>query len=310
MADEWVEVLAKRLGPPIFTTRDEVRFNCWKQECGSTKTPDTKYHMYVNPIAGKYFCQRCQKGGSLEWLAKALGIEAPGESLLHWERVIQSFVFGDKEPVKEVPEIQWPEEYNALFVGTKAYRYVQERGITEQMIDFYQIGFGTGFLKNRIIFPDTDKDGKLVYWVARTYAEDGKPRAKYRNADAPREKQVYNLGRLERDNMKDRVVICEGPISAIIAGYNAVATYGKYVTGEQIDRLARFKAAEYVIAGDGDGLYEATSLATRLYRRGLNVRFARFFGDEDPASVGPAVVQQRIESALTWNSTSVLEVLV
>lgn len=308
--DEWIDTVARRLGSPIFTDGDEVRFNCWRRDCGSSGTLDSKYHLYVNPTSGKYFCQRCQRGGTLEYLAKALGVEAPGKSLLQWDRVINAFLYGeDNAEAKLDTSLAWPDEYVAIFPGTQAYNYLHSRGITDEMIQFYQIGFGTGFLKNRVIFPDVDKDDKLVYWVARDYAED-RPRAKYRNADAPREKQVFNLGRIERSKCRDRLVITEGPISAIIAGYDAVSTYGKYVTGEQIDKIAKFEASEYVIAGDGDALYDAISLATRLHRRGLNVKFVRMTGDEDPASIGSLEIKKRIDCAPRWSAMSSLEMMV
>lgn len=309
MRDEWIESISRRLGPPIFTDGDEVRFNCWRSDCGASGTPDTKYHLYVNPKKGRYFCQRCQKGGTLDYISKILGVSAPGQTLLSWDTVIASYLYGTPKVEDDfVPvTMPWPDEYVPMLPGTQAYAYLQSRGITDDMISWHKIGYGLGFLKNRIILPDTDKNGDLEYWVARTY---GTHKAKYRNPREKRDTHVFNLGRMEQHGLRESVVICEGPISAIVAGYNAVCTYGKYVTAAQIERLVKFRAREYIIAGDGDGLYAAVSLATRLYKRRLNVKFARFFGVEDPASVGSVEAQKRIADALIWNSTSVMEVLV
>ena len=307
MDEEWVELLAKRLGPPIFTTGDEIRFNCFRNDCGVSGTKDSHYHLYVNIKEGKYFCQRCQRGGTLEYLCKVTGVPLPGQTLLSWNVVINSFLFPTRsEEVKDAP-LDWPSEYLPMVSGTKARAYLAERGITDSDIEFYQLGIGVGKLKNRVVFPDTDVDGNLVYWVARTY---GNHKAKYRNADAPRERQVFNLGRIERSKDKRRLVICEGPISAIIAGRNAVSTYGKYVTSQQISRIVAFKAEEYVVAGDGDAVYEAASLASRLFKKGCNVRFVRMQGSEDPADVGSSGMLGRIENALRWSSLSGLEVFV
>lgn len=302
--DSWTHIIAQRLGPPILTTSDEIRFNCWRPDCGNT--PDSKYHLYVNTSRGKYFCQRCRRGGSLESLAKALKLPAPSESLTVWQRVINSFLFGDKDLEEDDTYVPWPQEYEKMIPGTHAHRYLLSRGISDKKIATYQIGFGIGQLKNRIILPDIDEDGNLVYWVARTYSNH---KAKYKNATAPREKQIFNLGRIAQRGYRGRLVICEGPISAIVAGYDAVATYGKYVTGTQINRLATYGADEYVIAGDGDAVHEAVSLATRLYRRGLNVKFVRFSSDEDPASIGGLEIRRRIRNANKWHEFSAMEVL-
>ena len=225
-----------------------------------------------------------------------------------WDRIINEFLYGKKNGDDEYKSeyVSWPAEYERMLPGTQAYRYLQERDISDEKIDKYQIGFGTGKLKNRIIFPDFNKEGNLCYWVARTYGEH---RAKYKNATVPRERQVYNLGLLEARGARDRIVICEGPISAVVAGYDAVATYGKYVTGLQIDRLVRFEAEEYVIAVDGDAIPSAVSLAKRLWRRGLTVKFVRFAYHEDPASVGGLEMSRRIRTAMAWTGMSALEVL-
>lgn len=310
MKSGWVEVVAQRLGPPILTTSDEVRFNCWRPDCGSG--PDTKYHLYVNPRKGKYFCQRCQRGGTLDFLAKVLGLPPLEDSLLMWEQIMHEFLWGTQEEDEEPKFVSWPQEYNKLMPGLEAHRYLSSRGISEKKIEHYEIGFGIGELKNRIIFPDTDEDDQLVYWVARKYGklDANKKAPKYKNADIPRKRQVYNLGRLLRRGWDRRVVICEGPISAVVAGFDAVATYGKYVTGDQISRLARVGAGEYVVAFDGDAILEGVSLATRLYRRGLNVKFVKFRREDDPASVGGTAMRRMVCQAYSWHSLSALEILV
>lgn len=314
--DSWIEVLTPRLGTPVMTTGDEVRFNCIFKDCGDK--PDTKRHMYVNPVKGKFFCQRCRRGGSLDFLARNLGLESPEKSITMWESVIHGFLFGTES--SEVTEkVIEPLDTYPVIPGTEAYRYLKSRGISDKRIEYYDIKFGTRSLfgiegadranyigRGRVAFMDYDKSGELVYWVARTYSGHT---AKYKNAKAPREYQVFNLGRMQRDWIKERVVICEGPISAIIAGKDAVATYGKHVTGSQISKLISFDAGEYIIALDGDATAEAASLATRLYRRGCKAKMIKFSREEDPASVGSLEFRRRVNGAKVWSSDSAMEVL-
>ena len=224
-----------------------------------------------------------------------------------WERIVNGFLFGKPQEETEQLHVSLPEDFVPIFPGTKAHEYLRSRGISDARIEYFRLGFGTEELKNRIIIPDYNRDGDVVYWVARTY---GKHKAKYKNATAPREFQVFNLGRLLASGTEiDRVVICEGTISAIVAGYDAVATYGKYVTGSQITILARAAAKEYVVAFDGDAPYEAASLATRLRRRGLYVSWVRFSRSEDPASVGALESRRRIRRAKEWNALSAVEIM-
>ncbi len=318
--DPWVEHLRERLGVPLFTSSDEVRFNCFRPDCGMSGTRDSKYHLYVNSTKGKWFCQRCQRGGSLDYLFSRLGLQSPENSLGLWEKLVHQFLFGDPEKVATQVQATEPLDYHPVFGGTKAHQYLSARGISDTKNAHYSTGFGTARLndypkeerdkyagKNRIIFPDYNEDGSICYWVARTY---GKHHAKYKNAKVPRERQVFNLGRIIRNGHLNRIVICEGPISAICAGYDAVATYGKYVTGEQVSRLVKAGAEEYVVAFDGDALLEAVSLATRLQRRGLKTKFVKFGLQDDPASVGSKQIRRMIGSAIPWGGFSSLEVLI
>lgn len=318
--DPLVQQLAKKLGPPVLTTSEEIRFNCPFRDCGNGR-PDTKYHLYLNPLKEKWFCQRCKKGGGTDYLFKRLGVTPPSKSLTLWDQVVQSFLYPTStytqvEPQREV----LPLDYTEMIPGTQAHKYCLSRGINDAKIRQYSIGFGTARLddypkeerklyagKNRVIFPDFDRYGDVTYWVARTY---GKHTAKYKNAQSPAHTKIFNIGRLHRLEEIIRVVICEGPISAIIAGYDAVATYGKDVTGSQINMLVDLQAQEYVVAFDGDAVGPAMSLSSRLQRRGCNVKFVKFSYDEDPASVGPIESRKRVLSAPSWNDMSAMEALV
>ncbi|MCG8433049.1 MAG: hypothetical protein MJA83_03330 [Gammaproteobacteria bacterium] len=322
--DPLVVHLATKLGPPILTTSEEIRFNCFRADCGGGR-PDTKYHLYMNPIKEKWFCQRCKFGGSVDFMFKLLGLTLPRKNLSLWDQVIQKFLYGkyEGEDKAERCSVSLPLDYTEMIPGTKAYEYCLSRGISPARIDKYKIGFGTAHLgtlpkedrkfyagKYRLVIPDFDSSGEVTYWVARTY---GSHTAKYKNAQAPSEFQVFNIGRFEKfENFSHsrRVVICEGPISAIVAGYDAVATYGNFVTGEQLDRLVRLKVGEYIVAFDGDAVGAAMSLASRLQRRSCPVKLVNFAYNEDPASVGPLEIRERIMKAPSWNDLAALEAIV
>lgn len=321
----WVEVISVRLGSPVLTTSDEVRFNCWRRNCGKDGGPDTKAHMYVNPRKGSYFCQRCRSGGSLDFLCKVLKLEAPGGSLLLWQKIVQEFMYG--LPAQPPSEPVTLEDWTPVTKGTQAYAYLISRGISDKKQREYALGFGIDTLRDRIVMPDFDETGKLVYWVARDYRQAKKvdeedpsvvssetskrkyARPRYKNATAPREFQLYNFGRIKAKRHKGRIFVTEGPISAQVVGYDAIATYGKHVTGSQVSMMVNWNPEEYIILGDGDARMEAVSLATRLLRRGQRVRIGRFYGNEDPASVGSQEARRRGLSATPWNDVSVIEEL-
>lgn len=293
----WADSVSNRLGPPLFTYTDEVRFNCYRLNCGQSGTPDTEYHMYINPTKGKYFCQRCQFGGTLEYLTKLLGLPLPEENLSAWSDIMYSYLFGPDDSEESVEPVSVPEAVS-LIPGTRAISYLKSRGISDELSRLYNLMMGVGSLKNRIVFPDFSDDGTLVYWQARDYVGRN---PKYRNATSPNNSLLYNLGRWKVWGLKS-VAICEGVISAISTGCDAVATYGKYVTGGQVDALVDLKAEEYIVAFDGDALEFGISLASRLRKRYCKTRILKLPRDKDPNDLGHADMRARLVDAIEFNS--------
>jgi len=306
MLSSSIELISRRLGKPDLTSSDEVRFNCFTSNCGAlNREADTGKHLYVNPKKERYFCHRCQKGGTLQYLSKILDLPAVEDEVTLWTKVINEFLYGITVTSKKVEKLLLPSDFEPIISGTKAYKYLISRGITQEQVEYYNIGFGTKALKNRIIFPDYDKNGELIYWVARTY---GKHKAKYKNAKVSRVSKVYNIGRWLFSSY-EQVIICEGPISAIITGYDAIACYGKYISPSQIELISSLPCKEFIVALDGDATVESIRLGTCLARKGLNVRIVKFLYDEDPALIGYDNMRKRINDALPYDLFSLVEVL-
>ena len=294
----WATVLGDRLGQPLFASGSEVRFNCFRNDCGNSGEKDSHYHMYVNTDKGKYFCQKCQRGGTLEWLAEFLGVTPPEDNLSLWNEVINDFLFGSKEEKAVEAPVEQPEMMD-LVPGTTALRYLSERGISQLRIRAFDIKMGIGKLRNRVVFPDYSDSGELEYWVARDYV--GRD-PKYRNSKSPRVNKIYNSSRWIRCQRFSQVIICEGVISSIVTGYDTVATYGKYVTGGQVERLCEMNADTYVVAFDGDAVAEAISLASRLCKRGKCTKIVKFPYDKDPADLGCRETRSRVREASKFSN--------
>jgi len=260
----------------------ELRFNCpFCVERGEPR-PDSKYRLYVHveddDRFGAYNCFRCGKRGRLvgkfdpNWKPRCGGVidEEVDTSRFHVKKPSLP------DPVRMVVEL--PKDYAPILPTMEACRYMLGRGLALEDIDYYQLGIA----RRRIVFPDY-LDGKLVFWVSRSYVDEHGP--KYFNAPGVlRSEQLYNLGRW-RAEPRDQVVIVEGPISAIVAGRDAVATYGKQITHEQITLLRQMGCARYYVALDPDAKENALGLAKALYGHG-EVYLVSMPNREDPASLG------------------------
>lgn len=295
MMDDVARNLIDVLGDPIYVpSSGELRWNC--PFC-ITRRPDHKadsnFHLYVNPKRGKFICFRCADYGTkgpLEKLFKDLRVSIQ-PSLTNWQKVVQAFMeVTDKKPFAEAEEVPYPDGYKGLCYSAKVsddvYNYLKRRGINDDDMSFHHLGAMVHYNRWRVFIPASNDKGKLVYYAARSI--DG-AEPKYLCPPVPRRAVVFNY--VKARQFED-VVICEGPVSSIAAGPNAVATFGKEVTPEQVLMLVRGGWRKYFVAFDGEAMQTSCRLAERLHAYRLDVSIVPLPKDpkrKDPADLGRAV---------------------
>lgn len=210
--------------------KDEVIYYC--PECISRHgSPDTKGKLYVNTKTLKYHCFRCDYKGQIGRHVK-----------IDYDKIYEE----DKdnleveELIKDINIINYGQDLfdlkipiDKVFESKEATEYLFKRGFTEKQLEYYDMRVGNLNQEfGRIIIPNQVK--KQVYtdfYSARTYI-DQKP--KYHNPGKEKSKIIFNLFRQPEDNP---IIIVEGALTAIAAGYHAVATLGKTITREQASQI-------------------------------------------------------------------------
>ena len=149
--------------------------------------------------------------------------------------------------------------------------------------------------RHRVMFPITDRQGRVVAFGGRALRVDAK--AKYLNSpETPlfhKGRLLYNLaGARKASYDKGRVLVAEGYMDVIAmaqAGFtNAVAPLGTAVTEEQIGELWRL-APEPLMCFDGDkagirAAYRVAEKSLPLLKAGYSLRFVNLPAGEDPDS--------------------------
>lgn len=99
------------------------------------------------------------------------------------------FLIDQNKDIKE-EILTLPEEFQTLcnkdlsLTSLPAKRYLRERGISKEDILFWKIGYAvSGEYAGRVIIPSFNMDGKVNYFVARTYEKDWK---RYLNPPTPK----------------------------------------------------------------------------------------------------------------------------
>ena len=175
-------------------------------------------------------------------------------------------IFDFSEAVEEKIELPTlPSEFQTLcnkdssLTSLPARRYLRERGITQEDILFWKIGYAvSGEYENRIIVPSFNIDGKVNYFVGRRY--DGGGWSKYKNPDISKD-LVFN--ELYIDWSED-VTIVEGVFDAIKAR-NAIPILGSTMreNSRLFKEVIRYDPAIY-IALDPDAEKKAERLILDL----------------------------------------------
>lgn len=288
--DPLVQALVRHLGSPTSAGGGELRFNSpFQEQFRNPNRPDSKKHLYVNVRKGQFFDFKTNLCGSVSYLFRLLGedykeervVPSPYEEML--ERVSSP---RHTVPSKEVADL--PEWYSPVVNGSKVYNYLLGRGITEDDVLFYKIGEGTGQYRDWVVIPSFGSSGTCEYWVARSTG--------WKSYLNPKAERKFHVGFLHQASQgRDHVVLCEGVFSAIVAGRDAVAAYGKYVTNHQLSAIQRSGVNSVYIALDGDARRESLDVASRCWGMGLSSRVVFLPDDQDPADLGRDTFRYMVE---------------
>jgi DNA primase len=158
-----------------------------------------------------------------------------------------------------------PERELASYRMTVPYMY--QRGLTDELIEKYDIGYDANFIPEGrkkplpcITFPVKDEKGNTLFLCRRSIV------GKFFHYPRGVEKSVYGIYELPK-GVKS-VLVCESCFNALTAikyGYPAVALLGTG-TSYEIDQLKRLGVPEFVLCLDGDdaGMRGAAKLRKAL----------------------------------------------
>jgi len=272
------------LGKGKHTSRTNYAFSC--PFCNHHK-PKLEVDVHTTP-EGKNFwnCWTCgTKGRSVVVLFRKAG--ASREKIQELAPFIK-YIPSEKEEQAERVIVTLPKEFKSFSTtakGSLAYRqaisYAQKRGITQEDIIKYGIGYCESVLySNSIIVQYLDKDGKLNYFISRSFEKD--PGRKY---NAPRCNKNELVGFEYYINWKCPVILCEGIFDAIAIKRNAIPLFGKTLPTALLMQLVQSDVKTVYIALDNDALKDALRHARQLLDLGKEVYLVELEG-KDPSDIG------------------------
>lgn len=157
------------------------------------------------------------------------------ESLDNFDEVMAD-MFEEKPDFIEFPQSKLDSMYNQLGLDVAAREYLKSRGITEESMHYFKLGYSSNM--GMVIVPVHSPDGIPVGLVGRSITEK-----KFKNStNLPRSKTMFNINRAKK--IGDHVIIVESSFDAIRvhqSGFpNVVATLGGHISQDNINLLNRY----------------------------------------------------------------------
>lgn len=231
-----------------------------------------------------WHCWTCnKKGKSLVTLFKAIHADPDKiKELKPYLKISSSDITQIKSSILKLPK-----EFKPLInisdndiVGKHALNYVKKRGITEDDILKYNIGYCEGGkYNNMIIVPSYDSNGNLNYFTARNF--DKNSTLKYKNPDVSRDIIPFELF----INWEVPLILCEGMFDAIAIKRNVIPLLGKNIQSNLMKKIVTSVVKKIYIALDKDALKEALQFCEQLINEGKEVYLVDLDG-KDPSELG------------------------
>jgi DNA primase len=243
--------------------------------------PKKTYHSHLQYGYDCPICDEDKHKGNLEvslekfvWHCWSCGISGPLGKLFDdfgnkkQKKLYKLLQPDELKPVieKKKNKLKLPESFT-LFkdspsvypVRRQAYNYLQSRGVTDEIIEKYKIGFcDTGDFVGRIIIPSFDSKGELNYFIARSW--NPKSKSKYKNPIAEKDKIIFNESLID---WKKNIVLVEGAFDAIFVS-NSIAMLGKHMSQLLFETLYKKAEGDIIIATDGDAWSSGVKIFNEL----------------------------------------------
>lgn len=245
----------------------QIAFDCPScMEAKGLYSSDGKGNLEINYDQGVFKCWACcdthNMKGSIPRLIKRYGTSKNLRDYLILKPDVDYKKGFDQQ--HEVITLELPESFKLLSKPIKndwrydnSIKYVKNRGITDEIIQSYNIGYTTGGKYfNRVIIPSYDKNGQLNYFIARSFDKKVKP--KYLNPDAEKQLIIFNE---EKINWDATIYLVEGSFDHIVIP-NSIPLLGKCISDVLKSMIYNNAKGLVVIILDDDAYDDAV----RLYR--------------------------------------------
>lgn len=261
-----VELLREVLGEEKqhYESKGQISFDCpvCAEEKGLDKG-DGKGNFEINYFRHVYKCWACgETHGTHGPLGKLFDQHGTKKQKKLYDLVKpEELKIEDKKRIRlKLPEgfMKFKDSNPRFIPHIEAYKYLASRGINDEMIEKYGIGYTVqGDFAYRIIVPSYDKEGILNYYVARAWTPK---KMKYKNPSVPKDEIIFNENKI--DWTKD-VFLVEGVFDSFFLD-NSIVMLGKKMSQLLFQTLYNKAESNIIVCTDGDAWTDGLRIYNEL----------------------------------------------
>ena len=271
-------------------------------------SPFVSHHkpkLQVNIQTGKWHCWVSNQGGhNLFQLFKKVG--ANRQEFRELSKLLGETTFYNTKDEPGKQDIKLPDEFKSLsephtsIIKDHAMLFLKKRGITEQDIIRYNLGYCTeGQYQNRIIIPSYDENGRLNYFVGRDFYSST---LKYKNPPIPKDVIGFDL----YVNWSLPIILVEGVFDAMSVKSNSIPLFGKTILPRLYQKIVEKKVKDIFIVLDSDAFDDAIQITEKFVNEGINVNFVKLDG-KDPSDLGYKSMISELDNSLPMDFKQIME---
>lgn len=244
-----INTLVDSSGLHVVNTNDtEYITHCVFDKCDSD-SKGKEGHLYISKETGQYHCKKCNESGNLYTLYKHQGLKTTD-------------FFEQKTTIEKAVE----RHHSKIPGNIKS--YLNDRGITNHLIDKYKLGYASYYKQNWISIPIKNEMGNYSFFKLRKCPFTNKGSIKYISYPKGSQAEVYPYF----DKSKDYVVVVEGEFDCILLndkGINTITSTAGAGTFKDswIDKLKSFSKIYICFDKDETGKNSTNLLADKIVEK-------------------------------------------
>lgn len=241
--DNYNEQIISKFGDDYIINGDEFRYKC--PFCLKRRgKADNDAKLYVNSKIGLFHCFKCGAKGTVGYKKQIKSSYGVYDDIIKYYNGSEIENISEDENMFYIPDIR-------VDSGTIAFDYCISRGISSDLIEYYDIRLGKDDLFGRIVIPNEIYGDRGIWtdmYSSRTFINQ---MPKYKNPKGVNKNNiVFNLHRIKEG--VDNLYGVEGVLTSISAGKDSIAFYGCSPSDEQIQMVAKKNPKNFYSVLDND----------------------------------------------------------